>query len=118
MKLQIGRLKCVPCTTFGYQNTGWEEAHIKNDEIEEDSNNVQDESNDRLQPPHHCLGIFQLDRQVCALPAKHLHHLPACLQADNKQFTCELQFQDAMQCSSTTFAHAQLKTASRENDDA
>ena len=31
-----------------YHIVGWEEAHIKNDEIKEDGNNVQDESNYRL----------------------------------------------------------------------
>jgi len=45
---------------------------------------VQDESHYRLQTPHHCLGIFQLDRQVCPLPADHLHYF-ACSPPGRQQ---------------------------------
>ncbi len=80
---------------LGHRITGWEEAHIKNNEIEEDSNNVQDESNDRLQAPHYCLGIFQLDRQVCPLPAKYSHHLPAASRqtTSNSHVSCNSRMQ-------------------------
>ena len=46
-------------------------AHIVDDQVEKDEENVQHDSNHRLQAAHNALGVLQLHCQVGTLPAKH-----------------------------------------------
>ena len=47
-------------------------AHIVNDQVEEDEENVQHDGDDRLEAAHDALGILQLHCQVGTLPAKYI----------------------------------------------